>query len=261
VRGVGFLEVKVNSPGWRTIVSDTSKNEEERGNSRWWEHYSVRYFIGTVVGALILLTLEQYAQLAPEFQRLIPIKEINGWGLSAVAAAGLAYCYIASAPILTLHAMRGGLDLATRDDRVLLGAFVGALVGLPLMAWGAAWALQRTSALGWILTAECFVGQIFLIVMAQRYRFKKITSFYDRLVNARCADRIAGKDYTDSYRHLREHGNAKMIIILEIFLGAIMASADDGAELVMMLVLWLVPAAYVWFIGSILEAHFAKTRA
>src|SRR5882762_2004926 len=55
---------------------------------------------------------------------------------------------------------------------------------------------------------------------SQQDRFGEMNAFYDRVVQARLKDRKAGMDYIDSYRHMREHGNAKSIL-LQIGTGSI----------------------------------------
>jgi hypothetical protein len=190
----------------------------------------------------------------------MPSEKIGGWSLTAVAAAGLAYCYVASAPVLTLHAIRGGLALVKPRGEVLLLSFLAAFLGAPAAAWCIARALGDARALSWLLTVGIAAIQIGLIAYAQRGRFLRINSFYDQLVRARLSEKAERGDFTDSYRHLREHGNAKTIIVFEVFLGVIVGTAQSGADLIVLLVIWLLPAAYVWFIASVLEAHFAETR-
>jgi hypothetical protein len=73
-------------------------------NARWWEQYTVRYFVCTVVEAAILFVLRDKATLHCEIARIIPsFAAVDAKQASAVVAMGLAYCYIASAPVLTLQ--------------------------------------------------------------------------------------------------------------------------------------------------------------
>lgn len=234
------------------------KNTEPPSSNKWWEQYYVRYFVGTVVGALILVALGQYAQLHRDFQSFVPLSKVDAWGLAAVTAAGLAYCYIASAPILTLHALRGGLGFDSPIGSKMFFLFLAVLVGLPVLAIGMRYWLHSVAAFGWTLTLGIVIAQCVVILIAQQNRFVKINQFYDDLVDARLRERKEGTDYRDSYRHLREHGNAKSIILFEIFLGLIVASADSIETLIAVLILWLVPAAYVWFIATVIEFHFAN---
>lgn len=106
---------KDDKKGDRAADSDKS--------TRWWEQYYVRYFVGTVVAVAILFILREKASLARDFQGIIPsLEKADGWQLSAVASAGLAYCYIASTPVLILHAVRGGLQFRKPIGWVFLSA-------------------------------------------------------------------------------------------------------------------------------------------
>jgi hypothetical protein len=64
------------------------------------------------------------------------------------------------------------------------------------------------------------------------------------------ADKI-GEQYVESYRHLREHGNAFFIVFLELLLGT--ALFYSPFPWVALLALWIFPAAGVWLFGTLLE--------
>lgn len=75
------------------------------------------------------------------------------------------------------------------------------------------------------------------------------------------------KEFTDSYRHMREHGNSAYIFVLEIALAAIcyvilIGSPDEGwkklANLGVILVLWSGPAIGVHCLAQSLERKFAR---
>jgi hypothetical protein len=238
----------------------TKDDSKDSGKAtRWWERYYVRYFVGTVLGVVIIFVLREKAALHCDFEQIIPpLKEATGWQLSAITAAGLAYCYIASAPVLTLHAIRGGLNLAALNSHMLLGIFLVVFAGIPFGAWGLSHWFRSGSAFGLTLAGALVFVQLVLVAIAQRKDFGKVNNFYDDLVKARYEEAKAGTDYKDSYRHMREHGNAMMIVILEILLGAVLATIEKAPALVVVLVVWLIPAAYVWVIGSTLEGHFVK---
>src|SRR5258708_5610685 len=90
--------------------SATEKKPEasETSSGKWWDQYYVRYFVGTVVGVAIIFTLRDHAYLACDFRKIVPdFDSITAGQLTVVATAGLAYCYMASAPVLALHAIRG----------------------------------------------------------------------------------------------------------------------------------------------------------
>ncbi len=82
--------------------------------------------------------------------------------------------------------------------------------------------------------------------------------FYKKLHNARKNPEIA----PSSYRHLREHGNAFFIVILELGFLAIILSWIKlfGSSLYwpLLLAVWIAPGAAVYFVGHVLEAEMVR---
>lgn len=106
-------------------------------------------------------------------------------------------------------------------------------------------------------------------------------AFYKKLdINRRVKD---NRELIDSYRHLREHGNAFFVVLLELLLGlglymaskvsvippsviSSCAASDKSCnsdisiallQTVLLILIWIIPAAMVWAIGCILEAEFS----
>ena len=69
------------------------------------------------------------------------------------------------------------------------------------------------------------------------------------------------EDYTESYRHLREHGNALLIILMENILALGLSNAHDLAMMVGLIVVWIFPATFVWFIATWLERALSEGDA
>jgi len=232
------------------------KKPERPGSSHWWEQYTVRYFIGTIIGVFVIFVLRSHGALHIEIATLIPpLLDIDAKKLAAVGALGLAFCYVASAPVLTLHAVRGSLGL---DSGWFIAGLL-AFVASPLwMAYGAdhfGHGFVRITALVIIVGGQCL-----LIIVASLNKFEKLKLFYDDLVEARLYNWSTKRDYVDSYRHLREHGNALAIVFCEIALGAVLATARDVQEGLIVIALWVAPGAWCWVIGSVLERHFAGKK-
>jgi hypothetical protein len=278
---------------------DTSQS----GTGRWWDQYYVRYFVGTLVGAAIIFTLRDHAYLACDFSKIVPdFNSVSAGQLTAVATAGLAYCYIASAPILALHAVRGDwfngatpteatsqpqtlppanasqpgtmgaavtgtapstAELARSqlmENSTLLwfgAAFVAASIFCCAIAFGWQWPrLNGDRAGAWILGLATLT-QGYLIGRAFINRLSRVGVFYSGLVTQRKRDRDLKRDYIESYRHLREHGNAFAIVICEILLGVVLAKVQTETQFIASLVLWMLPASSSWIIGTWLEARLA----
>ena len=75
------------------------------------------------------------------------------------------------------------------------------------------------------------------------------------------------KDITDSYKHLREHGNTALIILLEILLAFFLYFSlrferenefMDFSIVSIILIIWVFPAALVYFYGHLLERNFSE---
>ncbi len=99
-----------------TQVPDKKDPEKKNHDNRWWEFYFVRYFVGTALGAIVVLFLAtadspvftSQGVLATILKTLKPEKFESGY-IAVLATIGLTFCYVASAPILVLHATRGSL--------------------------------------------------------------------------------------------------------------------------------------------------------
>jgi hypothetical protein len=236
-------------------MSDTEKS---KATSRWWEYYTVRYFVGTIVGAGAMLMFNEYSA-SPLKEKLFPVissfKDAGIHHLLVLVALGLAYCYIASAPILTIHALRGEIHFgAKRCFSCATLWFVGVFSALLLGTYLA----LALSLYSWQFLALAFVCltlalQVTLYIEAQRNRFERMSRYYWSLSSARASSAPEVQEYVESYRHLREHGNAFAIIFFE--LGFALAAISVSSIL---LLAWIAPAAAVWFVGTILEVKLAN---
>ena len=227
---------------------------------RWWEYYTLRYFVGTVVGAVVTVWL------AKEF--MSPLRDLGfplvddtgglgvlGVKITALGALGFAYCYIAGAPVLVLHAMRAQLRPSRVCDRwvfwvvsaVLVIAADGSVIWWRSIAW---WSCR---SLGVLVFSAIVGSQVAVIVDACWDRFKTIRSFYCDLAEARGRENPTVDEYVESYRHLREHGNAYAILALEFALAFALVSVRSPRFAVAAVVLWLLPSTCSWLVGSALE--------
>jgi hypothetical protein len=234
--------------------NEPEKNKSDKigcGSNHWWEFYFVRYFVGTVVGGAIVLYLNT-SKASSLHNLIIPIltdiSQIDVQLFSLLAALGLAYCYVASAPVLVFHATRGVLVKNSSGTGYWL-FFVGFLV-LVVGAVSAFCFCAELSIISYVLLAIVLLLQLVLLGFSIHKKGEGVHDYYLKLTAARSKD--TGQ-YVESYRHLREHGNAFFIIIFELMLGAILANTN----VLVVLVFWTAPAALVWLIGTILECRFA----
>lgn len=83
-----------------------------------------------------------------------------------------------------------------------------------------------------------------------------IYTFYEKLARRRATDnsRDETSEYVESYRHLREHGNAFAIILVEGSLTLTLLSTRDVYSFIGALVAWILPCACIWPLGTWLES-------
>lgn len=223
---------------------------------RWWEHYILRYLVGTIVGVGMLEYLRRHSAMRHSLPQLEWAEQAGQFlaQLSLLAAIGFAFCYVASAPILTLHATREHLRPSRwkRTQGLLLGVltvFLGT-VSLNILPVGPA------------IVLTCVLGaQYFLLGSAALNRLKDVKSFYVALSSARASSEGDDRgrqvrEYVESYRHLREHGNAFLVLLLEVALAYVLLSVCDAAQAVWIIILWICPGACSWFIATTLEIRF-----
>jgi hypothetical protein len=254
----------------------SGRNGADTGGSpsgRWWEYYLVRYFVGSVVGAAVVLFVaahlaEQSSGLIKNFIASLILSASGGSTKSfiVIGAAGVAYCYIASSPMMILHTTRAQLVNAktqtfTRSFYWLLtvALAVFGLIGVVSL-------LYRTPHTGLLVAALIYVAivgcQASLIIMAHLDKFASGKNFYLDLGKARSTDH-SRSEYVETYRHLREHSNAYAILVLELLLAFILTNARTMECLAAIIVVWLLPAVYCWFIATLLEVvftHFQTTK-
>ena len=259
-------------------------------NPRWWESYLVRYGLGTVVGALCVYFLLTHLgeNVMAKALMMPPVKpehlailtaackdananacvaqlqlyhDLYAFNLSQLLLLGiygLAYCYFASAPGLVLHAVRRQLvtvNQGTRRFRSMGLLFI--LVASGLFFSILYWVKRDIAAMAWPVAIVAFFMCTFqLVIFINEYRESKESYFfYKSLHYARQRQYIS----PDSYRHLREHGNAFFIVVLEfIFLSvavSIFELTNQQPYWLALLVIWIVPGALIYFLGHRLESQ------
>lgn len=236
-------------------------------NGRWWEYYTVRYLVGSIVGAVAILYLGKYSPFCKHVQPLLdPFLQESNYFLSAIALAalGFAFCYIASSPVLVFHTCRAYFrcpKLCRCWKRFSITCWI-VVVAIIIMAGSIIGCCSKhLSLLAMILLLSIFIPQIALLIFACIDRFKTIKTFYENLAEKRAKPTNTRKksfqtEYATSYRHLREHGNAMGIIVLEVILAFALANLSSVSCVVVVLVLWILPGVFAWIIGTALEFNF-----
>jgi hypothetical protein len=271
-------------------VPVTQTIEQQTSTGRWWENYLVRYLVPTIVGmgCLQWLSLNSGVGLSAWIAAPANMKELNSEQLLVWFLFGLFFCYVASYPVLIFHATRM-MDFKGEAGRIrwINGFFTsyGAVAVTALLALLAA--IFTIRWLG-IIIVVCFAGIQIYRLCATTKNFYKVPekswaartwaySFYIHLAERRGgANRKNTPDGTpspetraelvESYRHLREHGNSALIVILELILTgliySVIATKNQISEhalswLAIMLVIWCSPAAFIHMFAQQLERRFA----
>jgi hypothetical protein len=228
-------------------------------NNRWWEYYAVRYFVGTVIGAGIVAALNQltsspYASLLSSIPQF---KDASFKDIALFGAVGFAFCYVASAPVLALHAAREHLRFSQLKNRPLLSVLcltMSVLIAVSL-------SLCLVPTVPALVLASILSIQIFPLLCAFSTSFCEVETMYEHLSKARAKGKGENPDYAikevvESFRHLREHGNAMLILVFELILAFILFQLPRPSSAIPILLLWLAPASSAWLIATIVELRF-----
>ncbi|WP_027252096.1 hypothetical protein [Photobacterium halotolerans] len=230
--------------------------------NKWWEFYFIRYFVGSVFGALIFTAIIFHPDsgLSSTIGELLNVKSLslstltNGF-LWVALIVGVSFCYISSAPILLLHTYRCKFNFTS--NKVSRGFWIYILIIMSVYAF-----LYYMYSDDWNLVQAMFMAPLVFVLATQAamslsvYRTSTpvIFDFYKDLVKNRGKDCERRRQYTESYKHLREHGNAFLILFCESVLGMALFSASTLNQVILVLFLWLVPVLPVWFVGTYLES-------
>jgi len=269
---------------------------EDSPSNRWWENYLVRYFLPALAGMLIVSWLQSNSGLRNYIPKLLPDnwKDFGTAHLALWLLLGSLYCYIASYPALVFHATRV-LDFRDSFGRVakwpywalnpyawstifaILGAICICLDTVPGAI--ASVALFAALQIARIFVASSIFGPFGLKETVGGKDGASIAYAYLRVLSERRANTIREKkdprrpnttitkdekDIVDSYRHLREHGNTALIVLLEFslcpMLYLILENQDGPLRkvlFVLVLTLWILPSVLIHFLAQHLERRFS----
>lgn len=283
-------------------MEQTAKEYHVQQTSQWWDGYIVRYAVGTVTGAMCVyfilhllwpeakalwlmqpnITAEHIAALETtckiqsdqacivQAQLLQDLYGFNFAQLALLGIYGLAFTYIASAPVLVMHAVRRN-TFSNNKQKSTCSGIVGKvflwtvlryflLIGcVAVFFFSSVLINQNTMITIFIYLILAFSGLYILLQIFVLYceysQVSYLLEYYKKVHKARqskCID-------INSYKHLREHGNAFLLVIHNIiFLAVIFSIAHTfGSEWVLLIVLWIFPASGVYLLGHKIEAAMA----
>lgn len=201
-------------------------------------------------------------------------KEFGMPHLILLGIYGLAYCYIASAPILIFHAgrgllfERGSINIGNSNklrERVL--PFINKyrlLLYVPVIVIPLAYYISVSKNISDLSAVVIFVGvlslEVQLLILIFTSSWKITVEYSEKIAKKRKANQDTG--YVESYKHLREHGNSFLIVFFEFalaipiytFVSQPFINKEDAVRhLCLIVFVWIMPAACIWFFGNKLE--------
>lgn len=118
----------------------------------------------------------------------------------------------------------------------------------------------------WIL-----IGQYWTIIRLLEDQSETFFKFYKNISKAR--QREKSRDIRDSYTHLREHGNAIFVVMIELAILALLLcivdvldhfsasppqKVDYYSSLLVLIGIWLAPTVFIWGLANRLENEFSE---
>jgi len=267
-------------------------------SNRWWENYLVRYLVPSIAGMFAVKWLdENSASTISVYLRFLNFdnSSLSTGQLIAWFLFGNLFCYVASYPILVFHATRvldfksvkGDLESYSNNPYALsilllgLAAFFVAIfsqchlfAALVLSILYSSYQIYRIKRayfsfgkFGFHEKYEASPEYAFLSKLSVRRSISETTTVRNADENEEVTSERE-KDLSDSYRHLREHGNSAFIFVLEIILcvlsylvltdeGVISSQLGSIGRLTLVWVIWSAPAVLVHLAGQHLERRFS----
>jgi hypothetical protein len=268
---------------------------EKSETTRWWENYLPRYLMPSIAGVVIVNWLCSYA--GDGFRSLLALptggKPLDSTSLILLLLYGNLFCYVASYPALVFHATRV-MDLpegkwpASVLDGYLLTVLVVACVFFfhlvppgcrywPAFVTASLVAVVQFGRLGTVFfhrfSVKEHVDQVsrayfYAYTLAKRRGIPETqTEEEDEEGNNITSKNLWRREFMDTYRHLREHGNSALIFLLELALAAIVycvitkpgqtATYQLGA-IGLLLAVWALPSVFVHLLAQHLERRFSR---
>jgi len=235
----------------------------EKNDSRWWEFYGIRYAQGTVVGALIVFFLFSQSTILKGIL-FIPAdpKDFGIAHLVLLGIYGLAFCYIASAPILIMHSARGLLFPDAASPPRSKWRMLGVLLISALIAACFWFFMGASAAAASFLLSSISILQALLLFEIFKSNWDETIAYNLNIIKKRKMGE--NSEYVESYKHLREHGNSFLIVVFQlilaipifIFVSSPGISSERAiANLLIIILTWIIPASIIWFFGNKLENH------
>lgn len=254
----------------------------------------------SIAGIAIICWLTSYSD--PSISKILALdttpEKLTSPKLILLILYGNLFCYISSYPILGFHATRAidyknlELHLSLKDPYILsfIVAITSIIFSLTLNGTqGLAAAILLTSFYSGVQIYRIFSGLkksdihglndstrnpiifSYSFSLAQRRgileKSKSEETTADNGNTARQTKSYWHKEFIESYRHLREHGNSAFIFFLELVLASLIYLSIKGSTLSphaqistvgIILAIWASPAILIHLLGQLLERRFSQ---
>ncbi|WP_374553150.1 hypothetical protein [Aquitalea pelogenes] len=243
--------------------NENSTNVASTGN--WWEGYIIRYTLGSLVGAVICWKLINETSGNHVFQGFLSAKD-DIVKYVVLLLMGLCYCYVASSPMLVIHIARYKEFRNLHRNIpwrfvIAISAIWVTLIFLLLFLSGFSFStISYTAKLNLIcgLLVPLLVMLIQIIIIPKgNGEIIDLFKFYDDLSFLR---HYTFTDIMTSYRHIREHGNAYAVLMLEVLMGWSLTFCIkvEFYLAIAVLIAWISPGCYAWIVGTNIEKRYIK---
>jgi hypothetical protein len=196
----------------------------------------------------------------------VGVTEINFANIFVLGVFGFLYMYISSIPIYFVHITRGALP--ARFVRPLIFVFLFFITWFLIDEFCSKCSETITKLLMVVTVVgpELMVFLFFEVILLNIYLYLRKSTFKrDAILNAmsvcekgkltqafeECGLKAGfSSEYITSYKHMREHGNAFSVILMEILFAWLLIRFDFS---LLFFISWLGLGAFGWFLGSYLE--------
>ncbi|MDD2764387.1 MAG: hypothetical protein PHE83_10480 [Opitutaceae bacterium] len=233
---------------------------------KWIDKYLSRYGPASIFGAFILAYF-YWKRREFGFSADLHLDKIGQ--ATVFLFGGFLIAYLASAPVLVCHFGRC-LYLSKKFEkkaRVITYVLMAVSIGL------SAFMLIRAGLdAGLAIWTSCAISMWVLVATLSTiafYRRDDLYQFYQQLSAKRKLE--SNSEFIESYRTLREHGNAFLIIYWELMLALIAVAGlklydvtDFGSAVVFVLfacLVWVTPAVLAWGVAGHLETDFVDDNS
>jgi len=243
----------------------------------------------SIAGAIIVLWLTSIA--GDKFTKLLLLdhstENFDTPTLVLLFLYGNLFCYVASYPILGFHVTRV-LDFKKggRPNNLHLNGYLATLM-VCIVSLYSAYCFSNLWYLPYYIVSIFLVFQLiryFISLRTDQIPNSQLFAFTHSLAKERADDENANKEnelvrkrgeehawrkeYIDTYRHMREHGNSAFIFVLEITLATLCYCVLNAfsieepeyklSAIGILFLMWAIPAMGVHYLGQYLERSFVE---